>query len=402
MGIGVKSCISAGFKFLQSLGMTLQRVILAGPTLFGLAISGLVISGMASAEELPTPDHISPTNEPIQVGYAGEDPADIARYLLARGAQSMVLSPDGKTIAMRYSVTGVPQIWVVTVTGGQPQQLTFGNGVTFFRWHPDSNGLIYGADNDGNEQPSYSYISVDGSVEREVLPAVKGGFRVFGGFSKNGESFAFASTERNGSDFDIYSGDTNSGKTKRVYKGKYGFFVTALSPDGEQAVLSETVGEDANNLYILNMQSGKIKAISIPSPRANHTSGTVKWSEDGKSLWLASNVGREFSALVRYDLKEKKFTTIFESDADVGDVSLCGAGDKFIAWTTNHDGFEKLHVMDRVLREFVDPIELEAGTYQLSCSREDSVMAILVNSWKTPGDILTWNLESDGVARIFN
>ncbi|MCG8415070.1 MAG: DPP IV N-terminal domain-containing protein, partial [Pseudomonadales bacterium] len=187
-------------------------------------------------------DAIIPQNEAISVGEAGDDPADIGRYLLASGASAAAISPDGMHIAMRYSVTGEPQLWVVPTAGGQMQQLTFGNGVTFFRWTPDSRWLLYGADNDGNEQESYALIRADGQQERIVLPPVSGGFRSFGDFSADGSTVYFASTERNGLDFDIYRADLTTGDSTLLYEGSYANYARSLSPDGRYLVVTETVG----------------------------------------------------------------------------------------------------------------------------------------------------------------
>lgn len=104
---------------------------------------------------------ITPAAEPIRVGQAGDDPADIARYILASGAYGEV-SPDGRMVAMSWRISGESQLWVIPAEGGQPRQLTFGNGVDVFAWTPDSGALLYGADNNGNEQPSFNRISVDG------------------------------------------------------------------------------------------------------------------------------------------------------------------------------------------------------------------------------------------------
>jgi len=135
---------------------------------------------------------IEPADEPISVGRAGEDPANIARYLLASGAGGAQLSPDGKKLAFSWSITGQPQLWIMPAAGGQPRRLTFGAGITFFRWMPDGTRLIYGADNDGNEQPAFFSIAADGSEERIILPAAAGGFRTFGDFA--GEDIVYAST----------------------------------------------------------------------------------------------------------------------------------------------------------------------------------------------------------------
>ncbi len=337
---------------------------------------------------------ISPTAEVLKVGYAGEDPTDIARYLLANGASRIALSPDGSTIAFSYAITGKPQLWTISANGGQPQQLTYGNGATFFKWSPDGKTILYGADNDGNEQESYYAISADGSSEQLILPAVKGGFRVFGDFSADGKSFAYASTERNGLDFDIYTTNVESKEGRRVYEGKYGYFVNAVSPDGKTLVLSETVGEDSDNLYIYDVSKSSKKTISKPTPRANHADGGVIWSSEQNALYFASNKNREFSALTKYDISNESLETLFEGDANVRNIKLCGPKEHYLVWTTNHDGFSRLHIRNRLSGKDISPPSLPEGVYQLSCSTNSTKLAIQINGWATPGDIYVWNIET--------
>ena len=65
------------------------------------------------------------------------------------------LSPDGKTIAFSWDVTGQPELWVMPATGGQPKQITFKTGVRAPIWTPDGEMMFFSADRDGNEQPGY-------------------------------------------------------------------------------------------------------------------------------------------------------------------------------------------------------------------------------------------------------
>jgi len=102
-------------------------------TLSMLAVS-FALSGVATADPI---EAIEPSAEAIQTGLAGQDPADIARYILARGAGPARLSPDGKMVAFSYGITGKNQVWTLPISGGQAQQQTFGNGITFFAWAPE-------------------------------------------------------------------------------------------------------------------------------------------------------------------------------------------------------------------------------------------------------------------------
>ena len=71
---------------------------------------------------------MTPTQEVVGVGLAGEDPADIARYLMARGARDARIAPNGEAVAYLSSQTGIAQLWISEIEGGQPRQLTFGHG----------------------------------------------------------------------------------------------------------------------------------------------------------------------------------------------------------------------------------------------------------------------------------
>lgn len=362
---------------------------------------------VASAQEEPVtgPDYdleaISPESGAVDVGLAGSDPANIARYLLARGASGAQISPDGETVAFRYSVTGVPQLWTVSSNGGAANQLTFGNGITFFRWMPDGDGLIYGADNDGNEQESYYFISADGGSERLLLPAVEGGFRSFGDISSTGEQAVFSSTERNGLDFDIYIADLETAETERLFEGVFGYFARALSPDGKYVIVTETVGEDSDNLYLLEVATGALTILSKPDPRANHGDGGFEWKPDSSGFFYASNLDREFAAIFSYDIATETSELVFESERGLGGLELCGRTGDFIAFTENVDGFHTLHLRDLVTGDKVKTPTLAEGLYSLSCTSGSDMMAIGVNGWRTPGDVVTWNVEEGTVTTAF-
>jgi len=343
----------------------------------------------------------SPTPGKVNVGLSGSDPADIARYLLARGAGGALLSPGGEHVAFRYSVTGVPQLWAVRATGGAPQQLTFGNGITFFRWMPDGSGLIYGADNDGNEQESYYFVSADGGSERLLLPAVEGGFRSFGDISANGTDAVFSSTERNGLDFDIYSADLSTGETEMLFEGTFGFFARAISPDGKYVIVAETVGEDSDNLYLMDVDSKEMMTLSAPDPRANHSDGGFAWLPDSSGFYFTSNVDREFSAVHFYDLSAGDMSVAFETDRDAGGVELCGAAGEYLAYTENVDGFHTLHVRELATGEAVDAPRLPEGVYGVSCAPGSDRVALRINGWRTPGEVRLWDMENNSTSRTF-
>ncbi len=306
-----------------------------------LATTALAISVGANTD-WGNPDDI-PVIEPVTVGLAGKQPADIVRYLMARGALQSRISPDGKTVAFSDRVTGEPQLWVVDAVGGWPRQLTFGSGITFFSWAPDSAHLLVGRDANGNEREGYYLLSLDGTEERQLLP-LGDAFRAFGMFSSDGSQILFSSTERTGRDFDIYVSDIASGNTRIVYEGTFGFMPKAWQPDGDIVIVDEIRGEDARDVHLLNMASGKMSPLFQPDVAAYH--GSYAWLPDGSGFYLATNQDREYAALAFYSLEDQELSFLETPNADISNVTLSGNG-RYLAWTTNEDGYSKVHAIDR-------------------------------------------------------
>lgn len=344
---------------------------------------------------------IEPDGSAVSVGRAGEYPPDIARYLIANGAGAAQLSPDGKTIAFTWDITGQSELWVMPATGGQPRQVTFRTGVLAPIWTPDGKHLFYAADRDGNEQPGYFALTPDGMTETDVLPARAGDFRIFGDFAADG-SFVYGSTARGTGVFDIYRG-TLSGESEMLVQSELGLEPQSVSPDGRYALVTETVGEDANALYLLDLHTRAMTTISKPpvENRASHTIGGFEWYPDSSGFVFSTNLAREFAALSRYHLESAKIEPAFEPDADVENIQLCGANSEIIAYTLNRDGFDTLEI--RNLADGSDRVvpALPEGTYALDCAGDPARLLVRINGWKTPGDLWLVNPYEGSAEQVF-
>ena len=345
----------------------------------------------------PYPGDI-PTPEKVDVGLAGEKPQEINRYLLAQGARSVRLSPDGESLAYIWSITGEPQLWRMPSAGGAPEQLTFGGGITFYVFLPNGSEFLIGRDLEGNEREGFSILSQDGSSERQLLPA-SGAFRRLGDFSSDGNKAIYASTERNGRDFDLYVVEVSSGETRLVYESEFGFFPEAWQPGGDLVIVSETRGEDANDVYLLNAKTGDMTPLLQPKIAANFSD--FQWRPDGSGFYLATNLDREFNAVAFYDMASGQLTTLFATDADADNVQLAGDGD-FLLWTTNRDGYSKLQGVDLATQQPMSFPDLPVGVYAIDVSRNGETVSLNLDGPGTPGDVYVWSIDSPKqVERVF-
>ncbi|HUO84814.1 MAG TPA: S9 family peptidase [Thermoanaerobaculia bacterium] len=343
----------------------------------------------------PYPQDV-PKVEKAVAGLAGQEPPDIVRYLLLHTATNARISPDGRLVAFTTSISGVPQLWTVGTRSGWPIQLTYGAGVRFYEWLPDGSGLIYGADTEGNEREGFYLISADGTNERQVL-APSEAFRVFGGLAPDGRRAVYSTTERNGVDFDLHLVDLMTGASRMIRQGSFGLFASKWQPGGTRILVSETRGEDANDLHLLDIETGAMETLFAPVDPSFY--GSFQWLSDGSGFYMITNHQREHQAVALFDLARRELKFVWEPKRDVDDLAL-SSGERYLAWTENVGGFSELSVLDLSLRKRLEaPERLPQGVYQIDFAAHADELAVEVSGPQVPGDIWTWDLRRNRFRR---
>ena len=359
------------------------------------ALSFVSFPARAQKAQTPAPEDV-PAPVPGDIGLAGAECPDIARYLNAHSATAPSLSPDGSRVAYRTSVTGAPQIWIAETRGrSAPRQITFGEPVTFHEWSPAGDWIAYGVDRGGNEREGFYLISADGARERELLPPSES-FRAWGGFSHDGTKISYAATEPGKDDFDIYTLDlVPNAKPRRVHEGKGGIYVASWRPDGAGLLLTVTRGEDANDVLYLDLRTNRTEVVFRPREAATYHS--FAWTPDSRGFYLATDQDRDFSALAYYDFNARSLRFIHEPRRDVEAVDLSPDG-RHLAWVENAEGFSEIR-----LRELSRPGAAAATVgaprgvvYGFEWAARANVLAVQLSGPDTPGDI--WALETSAGA----
>ena len=358
--------------------------------LAAVALSAPAAALAQAADTTPAPID-APAPEPAQLDLAGAACQGVARYLNVRSVAGAELSPDGRSLLFLTSTTGLPQLWVAPVVEGAvaaPRQLTFGNRVQWAAWSPDGRWIAYGTDRGGNERTQFFLLSPDGTQERELTPADEN-FRIFGGWSPVGNRIAYASGERNGRDFDIWTMDLGAdgrpaGAPKMVLRGAGNFGIEAWRPDGGALVLSQGRGEADNDLFLLDFATSKVDTLFAPAKMSSYRS--VEWTRDGQGFFVATNHERDKAGLAHYHLPDRQLHWMQEGEWDVDRAALSPDG-KYLAWTVNEGGFSRLVVRELEAQRDVRVPGVPSGVVTgLQWARNAPRLLVSVTAPGIPGD----------------
>ena len=349
-----------------------------------VSVSLIVLTSHAfanSSEDKPWPyPEDTPAAAKLSIGMASDRPVDISRFLLARSAYGINLNSIGTHVAFLDQVTGRSQLWVKEITSGHTKQITFGNGVDNYAWHPDGIRLIYSADNDGDEREAYYLMNIDGTQEEVVLSHSKA-YRVFGHFSAAGNTFTYASTERNGRDFDIYLYDFETKKSSLIYQSEFGYYPSAWQPQSNNLIVKEVRGEDGFNLHLLNAKTGKLT--TLYKPEVSATFDSIRWAKDGSGFYMSSDLDNDMRQILYHDMDSGKAQVVHTSEYDLENVKLCYQSD-YLTWVENDNGFYQLYVQN-LKNKKVNLVDLPTGRYATSCTDKSKNLVVSISSFNSPG-----------------
>jgi len=320
---------------------------------------------------------------------------DIKDFLEVKAAGGANFSPDGTRIAYLSNATGTFQVFLMPAEGGESEQLTdFEDGVSFVRFSPTADVLLFGKAEGGNERTQFYLLDLETRKVTEVTanPEAR---HDFGAWSSDGKSICFASNERNGKDFDVYVMDVVTLEKRCVFDEGGWCAAQGFSPQGTYVVVRKNHSNVSTDLYLCNLATGNIDHLTPHTGNVFYTGAL--WLPDESAFFLIQDEGREFNGLARYTLGEKKFEYVLTPDWDV-QGAVVDRGGKHIAVTVNEDGYERVAIYDTGNFE-PRPYRLPAGNvYWTRFSENGQHLAFSLGDSRHTSDVWVLSLET-GEAR---
>ncbi|AGB16914.1 dipeptidyl aminopeptidase/acylaminoacyl peptidase [Halovivax ruber XH-70] len=280
---------------------------------------------------------------------------DIERYLNIRSAGGASFGPDGERLAFLMDTTGTSQVWTLDGPGQWPEQRTFyDERVTFASWSPERPELIFGMDEGGNERAQlYRLDAESGRIEN--LTARPDAKHRWGGWSHDGERFAFASNRRDEAVFDLYVQDRaeTGDESTMVHEGDGWLSLAGWSPDDSRLLVSEAQSSYDQDLSVLDLETGELDHLTPHEGDVRYQSPS--WAPDGEGIYLVTDQETDTLSLAYLDLDEgiaaakdeaetTPLTVVDDGDGwNVDGIALDDESGRFVT-SRNVDGYTELTV----------------------------------------------------------
>ncbi|WP_324809332.1 prolyl oligopeptidase family serine peptidase [Sphingomonas sp. LY29] len=311
-------------------------------------------------------------------------------YMEARAAGFAGWNARDRSMLISTRFGNVSQLHRVAGPGMDRRQISFEVEPLGGSWSPTGDTLVVSKDNGGDEFFQI-YTLTDGKLT--LLTAGGKSRNGLSGWSHDGKLIGFSSTERNGTDSDLYVMDPRDPKTKRrvaeVKGGGWG--IADFEPGNRRAVVVEYVSVTKSNPYLLDLASGKMTPIGDHSKAIAYGGG--QFAPNG-TLWVTSDENSDVQRLGRLDLATGRFTPISATgkwDVDGFDISEDG---RTIAFVTNEAGIDRLSLMDVASGRIRRVENIPAGTIGGLEFAPWGTLGLSLNSAKSPTDAYSLDPQS--------
>ena len=263
-------------------------------------------------------------------------------------ARSPNVSADAALLAYLSDESGFDQIWLAALAGGAPWRLTESDEpVGTLAFSPVGRDLIFTTDCGGDERHQL-WLIPEASGPAVALDHDPSVLHLWGAWSPDGARIAYCSNARDRRHMDVHVMDMASREVHCVHQGNGFREVLAFFPDGEALLVRDARHSLSDQrLFRLDLASCHYTPLLQHQGRARYIA--PRFVDNGQTLLMISDHGREFQGLVRYSLSTEtlEWCVTFD-DADIEAYALSPQRDR-VAVAVNRDGWSVL-----VLHRFDD------------------------------------------------
>ncbi|HYC92314.1 MAG TPA: S9 family peptidase [Thermoanaerobaculia bacterium] len=307
-------------------------------------------------------------------------------------------SADGKRVAFITSISGSPQVWTVSATGGWPDQITaFDDPVTNVKWSPNGEWLAVQVAPGGGLNEQIYLMRPDGTGSRLITEGGKSNNQI-GVWTPDSKSLLIGSNRRTPNALDIWIVDIESGAKRLIAQNTGIAMVGDVSSDSKYVLVWRLVSRGDEDFYRVALDGSGEVHLTPHTPPVTFSGADFGPTSD--VVYLAGNLGRDLQAFGRVVVTGGKAGP-FEVLSERGDAELAGfllndaATTAVLNW--NVAGRSELRLFDPATKEQkILPSPPDTDIANLSeFAPDDKRIAAVFSGSKAPPDIWVIDLEAN-------
>ncbi len=318
---------------------------------------------------------------------------DQYQNIRAAGFADWDASGNGIYISTRFG--DVAQIHHVAKPGAFREQLTFFKepigGVSSCP-NPSRDGFLFSKDVGGNENFQIHFFD----RKKGTISMLTDGKSRNGNarWNKKGDKIAFSSTLRTGKDVDFYMKASLEAPPQLILENKGGgWAMVDWSDDDRLMLVRNGISINESKIFVFDIANKRLEPIN-PNDQAIAYSA-MRFSKDGKGVYLLSDENSEFAVLRYYDLATRKMTKLVELNWEIEGFDLSDDGTN-LAFTVNENGYSKVYLMDTKTTKYRPLSNLPKGFIGgLDFSADNQRLAMTITTATTVADVYVMNLKTD-------
>lgn len=232
-----------------------------------------------------------------------------------------MLSPVGDKIAFTKPYKNRMNVFTSTLGGKDTTQITFieDRDVQGYFWKTN-NRIIYIRDNGGDENFHLYAVDADGKNQKDLTPFAKVNVQIVDDLEENENEVLIGMNKENPELFDVYRLNINTGALTLEAKNPGGVSNWVTDHNG---VVRIAMQSDGVNTIMLYRDDAKQPFKKVLTTSFKESVNPLFFTFDNKHIYASSNLGRDKSAIVKFDAANgKEMELIFEHpEVDVEDLS---------------------------------------------------------------------------------
>ncbi len=336
---------------------------------------------------------------PSQASRAAEAPAErytIEQLMAVDSFGCLCFSPDNEEILFTSLRTGIGNLYVMPVSGGEARALTHSEKetVSAIGYFPEDERILFTSDQGGDER-NHIYVLEPGGAQTDVTPGT-GHVARWVGWAEDGQSFYLVTNERDPRYFDLYEYSAEDYSRRLMFKNERAYQVEDVSPGRRYVGLTRIHDNARIDAVLHDTQTGEN---TILSQSAGHAGGGrfVLFSPDGSDVLYPTMEGREFVALRRRNLVTGEDEMVLAADWDVSSASFSPEG-RYLVVNVNENARNRPYVLDAQTYERVDlglrDFHPEASIGVEFANNAAPLAIVTVTDGDTPQEVYLQDLET--------